>query len=500
LNAWAAQLLGPAAASATCLVEYFDRATQTPIVDDNTRQPIRERAKLGKLGLAPLDVVYLAETAGDGQRSDLEQRVAYHALRPAAEPDNDDKPTDLRPAAVPETAGVRLTFARPPDAPLTPPGFAEVLEQARTVRRLITAARGVDARDLALPHTVSASGVDLAELTTRAKDATDELNKTLADLTTAIASSNLPGLRQALLRASDTGVRGAVPVAPVGDGDAEKRALLDQAQSVERELTARQKALQAAEREFADARAKGEVSADMERDHQLQRLRDVFGEDFRVLPRFTAANASDLASTFGASRTLQDDDEHEVVHWFQRAARVRDGAARLDATLLYAEALGGLQPGFTVGQLPLPTETTVPDRWVGLELAEQAPDTPPDSPPPRPPGGRLSLVVRGTWLDLPRLTPASILAGLLIDQWLEVVPSGEETTGLTFHYNRPNVRAPQAILLAVSDHRVVQAARRRPSRHSRSRALPARSVLRAKPGHRHGGDEFWPNPMSTRTS
>jgi hypothetical protein len=394
-------------------------------------------------------VVYLADVAGDGQRSDLEQRVVYRALRPTAPQPGDSEPAGVRPAAVPETAGVRLTFARPPGAPVTTLGFAEVLEQARTVRRLIAGARPVDARDLALPQAAPGAGTDLAELTARAGAARDGLARALDDLRVALTTNDPPALRLALMRAAGVGVRGAMPVAAVGVGEAERRTLIDQGQSVERELAARLTAMQLAERELEDRRSRGEVTADEDRDHQLQRLRAVFGEDFRVVPRFRVANATALASTFGASRTLQDDDELEVVRWFQRASRVRDGAARLDAALLYAEALGGPPSGLTVGQLPLPADPAVADRWVGLPLAEPADDSP-DAPPPRLPGGRLSLVVRGTWVDLPRLTATATLAGLLIDEWVEVVPGAEETTGLTFHYNRPNVRAPQAILLAVT--------------------------------------------------
>ncbi len=37
--------------------------------------------------------------------------------------------------------------------------------------------------------------------------------------------------------------------------------------------------------------------------------------------------------------------------------------------------------------------------------------------------------------------------GLLIDEWTEVIPTEEETTGLTFHYDRPNSEPPQTLLL-----------------------------------------------------
>jgi hypothetical protein len=36
-----------------------------------------------------------------------------------------------------------------------------------------------------------------------------------------------------------------------------------------------------------------------------------------------------------------------------------------------------------------------------------------------------------------------------VDEWVEVIPNATETTGLAFHFNEPNARAPQAVLLAV---------------------------------------------------
>ena len=43
----------------------------------------------------------------------------------------------------------------------------------------------------------------------------------------------------------------------------------------------------------------------------------------------------------------------------------------------------------------------------------------------------------------------SYQCGLLVDEWTEVIPSRKETTGITFHYDRPNAEPPQAILLAM---------------------------------------------------
>ena len=42
------------------------------------------------------------------------------------------------------------------------------------------------------------------------------------------------------------------------------------------------------------------------------------------------------------------------------------------------------------------------------------------------------------------------MAGLLIDEWTERVPAPSETTGVAFHFDEPESRPPQAILLAAA--------------------------------------------------
>src|SRR5207247_6902183 len=96
----------------------------------------------------------------------------------------------------------------------------------------------------------------------------------------------------------------------------------------------------------------------------------------------------------------------------------------------YGAALGRAGLDFDVAQLPHgPSE-----HWVGL-----APLT------GRVPGGRLSLVAkRSAGFDA-----AESLAGLSIDDWVEVVPSEVEDTGVTFHFDASGSEAPQAWLIAV---------------------------------------------------
>jgi hypothetical protein len=59
--------------------------------------------------------------------------------------------------------------------------------------------------------------------------------------------------------------------------------------------------------------------------------------------------------------------------------------------------------------------------------------------------GKLSLVIHSPMA----IDPTQPLCGLLIDEWVEEVPSSRETTAITFQFNPPDACAPQSVLLAV---------------------------------------------------
>src|SRR5260370_30012998 len=120
----------------------------------------------------------------------------------------------------------------------------------------------------------------------------------------------------------------------------------------------------------------------------------------------------------------------ESLRWVQSTSRVRPGVARLDQALLCAEVLSGRSlVHFDVAQLPLASG----DRWLALNLTDNVPSS------------RLSLVA---FTATPYLQGGA-LAGLLIDEWTEVIPSAKQTTAISFHHDDPTARAPQAILIAV---------------------------------------------------
>jgi hypothetical protein len=277
--------------------------------------------------------------------------------------------------------------------------LAEFLELARAVRELLEGARPLDARDLAVPGPTTDLGIDAANLAARAAIATDALANARTKLSAALAGGTPDALSAALARAAKLGV--SAPPEAAG--------------AALTELNRRAAAAAAATTDTA-------------------RVAAVLGDGFRLLPRVTAAAAAEFVGSLADSATLQGGDPLASITWLQRAAHVRDGASRLETALMYGEATAGGQPlRLRIAQLP----RRAGDRWVGLPATAQQPIV----------SGRLSLVVQSA-AGAPSVAGAPV-AGLVVDEWTEVVPDRTQVTGLSFHVDQPDARAPQAILLAV---------------------------------------------------
>jgi len=453
LNAWAGRLLPPPS-KVRYWAEYLDRQSGTLL-------QTRDDLSLQDLELSPLDILYTAlpgevtleeldptmsapqETPpGDEmQRSELAQRMVYHLLRGP-------------PNGVPTDARVRLHFTRRPGWSTEELTLPEFLEIVRAARDLLTGGRALGAPDLAPPAQGAVEpSIDAEELKNRADTAQSRLRKgrdaliALLDearLQLAVLPETSSEMRQdlrrvpaalweqvvfseeqwataheSLLQLAYLGLDGAIPVsaASVPDTAASVR-LLQQLVTIVIEANRRLDSLAGTS--------------------DLACLQEIFGRGFRVLPRFTPPNKEALQEAFSGSASSQGATPQAVAPWFQRVARLRDGAARLDAALLYAEATSaGDTLDFRVAQLPYHAS----DRWVALPLVPGA----------SLPGGRLSLVAHtpaGLNLESSSGDPVA-LAGLLVDEWVEVVPNPTETTAVAFHYDAPGARAPQAVLLAV---------------------------------------------------
>jgi hypothetical protein len=387
LNSWAAALLGdPARVRA-----------RARFVDAAGAGAGTVEIGLDRLGLSPLDLLALPES--DGLAGELADR-----LRRAV--------AAVRPASAPAGAAVELMAER--DAGWAPDVVSvdEWLGLLQAVSRLVGAARAVEPRDLVAPGDPPGT-IDTAELQARADAAEAQLRSAYAALQAG------GGPEAALLAAAGFGVAGAVPAR-------EPSQWSPQAAGAMAELAGRIETLTRLAAGFTRSTASSEAS----RDQDVARLKAVFGNSFLVLPTLAPGLAAAWPGLWGRSAPLQAGDPLASVRWLQRTARVRAGAARLDQALLYAEALAGRPLArLDVAQLPVVDG----ERWLGLDLAGGAP------------ASRLSLVA---FSPRPYAAGAAV-AGLMIDEWVEVLPAAQQITGVSFHHDDPAAQAPQAILLAV---------------------------------------------------
>jgi hypothetical protein len=408
LNSWAADLLGDPT-RLRCLVERIDPDTAEVLEVKDFR--------LKDLNLSPIDYVYAAESSREASSSDIEKRILFAMSRDAFSP----------------AASLRINPGRGAGWAATDLSYGEFSELVRRAQKLITGTRGIDASDLALPEQNQRAAVELGDLITRADAAAKGLGDARKDLQDLLDSSNpdLEALRQAISGSARFGIAGSVPVSAQGDSAADRQVLLTQGNSIAGELLKRVEDLDKLERSF-NADDAANAQDEQKTSHQVDRLRAVFGNSFVVMPKFSADNAPELAKALADSSQIQANDPLAVVTWFQRVSRVREGVERLDFSLRYAEVLGNAaQLSLKIAQLPYRKD----DRWVGLPLASGQELSP----------SRFSLVVQAA-SDLDLNKP---MTGLLIDEWVEVVPNAKETTATVFQYDQPDASPPQSILLAV---------------------------------------------------
>jgi hypothetical protein len=199
-----------------------------------------------------------------------------------------------------------------------------------------------------------------------------------------------------------------------------------QAASAAAEIAARVAALDRLAAGFTRAGAGAAVL----RDQDTSRLQTIFGSSFVVLPVFDSILSAQWTQLWSNNLTLQGGDPFASISWLRRMARIRPGASRLDSALFYAEALAGKSlTSLEVAQLPV----VAGDSWIALEQTGGAASS------------RLSLVA---FASAP-LAAGTPVAGLIVDEWVEVLPSAQQITGVSFHQDDPTARAPQTLLLAV---------------------------------------------------
>lgn len=188
---------------------------------------------------------------------------------------------------------------------------------------------------------------------------------------------------------------------------------------------------------------------------RVQALQDaakaLLGEEFQLIPEFelepdqgdewekslddskSGVLTNYLTGTVGIDFPIDD--------WLYGAARVREKMNHWERMVMLTGAFNRTEPELQPIQLPYKAE----DHWLALQFPyDPDPETKTDPTKNYQFDGDRLLYTAHYAVDFDKSKPQ---CGLLLDEWTEVIPMDTETTGITFHYDRPNCEPPQTMLL-----------------------------------------------------
>ena len=174
----------------------------------------------------------------------------------------------------------------------------------------------------------------------------------------------------------------------------------------------------------------------------------IFGDDAIMLPQFTpndiTANEMENAYNAGINESILNfaqtkaNQPMPVEDWLTGMARVKTRVHDWEHITFLSHAF---KPSVTLDLVPLQFPYQPDDRWLAVTFKD-----------PNDPTDLFSLkgdkLLYTTHFASPfnKLQPQ---CGIIIDEWTEVIPNQEETTGIAFHYDQPNSEPSQAMLLVV---------------------------------------------------
>ncbi|MDN3203124.1 hypothetical protein [Algoriphagus sediminis] len=376
------------------------------------------------LNMQPIDLVLLITTGGEESQEELNARCV-------------DFLKSLHPG---EDGDIEIKFNT--SAASGDLSFGETISLIQHLGKLIGSARSSDARDYKIPEDESnfgptAPGIDTTELKGRITQALTEYSSILDSLApfemgkTSYSESEETLAVNSLITLAGWGFAGYYP------SDREEN-ILGMAQRL---IAAKGK--MAENIAFAE---EGLAALEFEPDHgkwinfSVEFGTKFFGSGFKVMTHVTVSNHSNLNDQLNmpwSEGPLRHHDENFLQDWLSSVSLVRDRLSNVDSIGFLTEIFGTETISFKPLQLPFDPSNQPPvaerEYWLGAEY--------PDSYQPE--GDRLSLLI----FEKENLQGQA--CGLVLDEWMEIIPQKNQTTGIAFHYNQPDSRAPQNLLLAV---------------------------------------------------
>ncbi len=433
INHWLGSVLGDPTKIRCKVTAYDEKGEQ---VLKNGGVDIEAVLNLKELAIQPIDFMYLIRNkTEESGTSELETRIRYAFAQ--------DK-------SLADDVVIKIEFINNGEDPAVIndiKSFAEILPFVDSMRNLVSGSRPVHARDYEpasktiIKPVENPENINVSGLQSQVENIFSELNGlfvTLGEAMTDVESlpleTSVNHLRNVIKSIADSGFSLAFPYSAVGFLQAQIDSLLTQAKS----LKAR---FDSTGVEYTAKLAKvNDVSTIPNQKITLlvELTKMLIGDDYVIIPRFNYNNIPDVEQAHSAAAQLLSYASTErnnplvMDEWLHGVALVRPKMHTFGMMKLFHDGFNADFLECEAMQLPYKEN----DSWLAVEYPE------------------------GTTIDHDTLSYAHYSpqgfdasreqCGLIVDDWVEVVPQREEVTGLTFNFNQPNSVPPQAILLAVT--------------------------------------------------
>lgn len=442
LNNWYGTLLG-SGKDIFCTIRYLAHDSSNA----NSTGYVYQNVSAYDLGFQPCDLVYVNMGELTNDESELSQKIRVYARKTYALDVATDIFIDYQSREhVPSGTGI-----------VDPKTFYEILPLLKQIRKITGDSKYATPADYLRPNVSipedSESGLDIGDFFNRILNASDELDRLKTDLQTAYDrltpdtyhADDIDGLRTELSRAFDFGIAGTQTIYVLEKDENARTEVLARAKGVLDILNNTITEADAIKATLYDANASDPyLYHAMDAKQAISTITDwskiLLGNNFRILPRFKVFNSAELTTAFSNSASILPASKPLIVQeWFHGATKVRSRLNDLDMLNILSELLAANQTVFKPIQLPLADN----DFWYAVQ---------PDSSQ-KMTDDKYSVVfqVAPSQLDINGVYDfTGWQSGYIIDEWTEIIPDDEQTTGVAFHYDTPRAKAPNAVLLAVS--------------------------------------------------
>ncbi len=377
-----------------------------------------------KLNLSALDLLFITGNAGR-QNQWLTQRARQYLIKNIASPR--------------KIEAVEIIFDRHQNLDPKLMAFNEIEPVLSALRNVLGSGRMLDPKDLVASNDPPPASLweakqflkDLEKIVEQLRLDIKTLGKSVELLQVAPPNDVhilMDSVREALWKLVEYRIPEAIPLSLT---DQDQQQLVDQGLSVIKLGSARIVG-------FKESYSNGfPAQINIEQRDQLKlAVEKLFGPGLpMVLPIVLESDHAieiELAWDISNSDSLQGGDPTAADRWLHDMSPVRDRVDKFhNLRFQFGVTVMRTAPRLTVSQLPI-----VPgERWIALPQDDYV--------------GEIKTSIVAQLYDTMDDLSEQAFEGWMMDEWHDLIPQHQETTGIGFHYDSPGSHAPNAILLAV---------------------------------------------------